>query len=402
MKEEQKKIEMKNTLDFLIYLLKCALRGEQVRDFVKWSEKVDWERLYQTAKYHSIESMVYIALEPNVVALPDADRKLLDTWRQEKEHNTYRALLMDIERENIFAFMEEKGIWYMPLKGVLLKEMYPLPEMRQMTDNDILFDKNYRQDIYDFMVQNGYEVLEYDESNHDEYIKSPVYNFELHTDLFSEEHELVWQDYYGNIKEQLCKDTGNNYGYHFNDEDFYVYMTVHAYNHYRRKGTGLRTVLDYYVYVKSKWGTLNQEYLRQQLEELGVAEFEEDIRHLSFRLFDSAEDFSNVSWSFEEREMLEYILDAGTFGTSENDVRYKMRNIQGDDREPTAGVRMKYLLGRLFPDMEYFKEYYPLVYRHKWLVPFACIYRFLKVLFVKQKKAWRELKAVVGKKKKEQ
>lgn len=34
----------------------------------------------------------------------------------------------------------------MPLKGILLKEMYPKIGMLQMADNDILYDKQYRKE----------------------------------------------------------------------------------------------------------------------------------------------------------------------------------------------------------------------------------------------------------------
>lgn len=45
----------------------------------------------------------------------------------------------------------------MPLKGVILKELYPKIGMRQMSDNDILFDETYRKDVVRFMKNKGYD-----------------------------------------------------------------------------------------------------------------------------------------------------------------------------------------------------------------------------------------------------
>ena len=52
-----------------------------------------------------------------------------------------KALLFDAERKGILDFMEQRGIWYLPLKGVVLKDYYPAVGMRQMSDNDILYDE---------------------------------------------------------------------------------------------------------------------------------------------------------------------------------------------------------------------------------------------------------------------
>lgn len=43
--------------------------------------------------------------------------------------------------------MEQRGIWYLPLKGIILKEFYPSVGMRQMSDNDILFDEAFAEQV---------------------------------------------------------------------------------------------------------------------------------------------------------------------------------------------------------------------------------------------------------------
>mgnify|MGYP002969688486 CR=1 FL=1 len=43
---------------------------------------------------------------------------------------------------------------YLPLKGIIMKDYYPSVGMRQMSDNDILFDKAYAKQIRDYMSDN--------------------------------------------------------------------------------------------------------------------------------------------------------------------------------------------------------------------------------------------------------
>lgn len=83
-----------------------------------------------------------------------------------------KNILLDTEREKIFEFLEQNKIWYMPLKGVILKELYPKIGMRQMSDNDILFDETYRKDIVRFMKNKGYHLKSGINAHCDEWVKN--------------------------------------------------------------------------------------------------------------------------------------------------------------------------------------------------------------------------------------
>lgn len=83
----------------------------------------------------------------------------------------------------MFQYMDAEHIWYMPLKGAILKDLYPRQEMRQMADNNILFDTSCEAAVKDYFVKEGYEVISYAKGNHDVYEKEPVYNFEMHMEI---------------------------------------------------------------------------------------------------------------------------------------------------------------------------------------------------------------------------
>ena len=121
--------------------------------------------------------------------------------------------------------------------------------------------------------------------NHDVYYKEPLCNFEMHRGLFGSTHEGKFYEYYSGVKDCLIKDDWNNYGYHFSPEDFYVYITSHEYKHYSVGGTGLRSLLDIYVFLRKFEGKLNFDYVLREIEKLELSEFEEKNRTLvkSFR-----------------------------------------------------------------------------------------------------------------------
>ena len=167
---------MRKTAYDMLYLTGCAINGiAPERDI---AENVDFEKLLNFSKFHCLSSAI-------CTALLSSGLKLSKEWIDCKAKAIRKVILLDTERQNIISFMEKKGIWYMPLKGVILKEMYPSMGMREMSDNDILFDRRYLGILTKYMLARGYTVEGGKNSNHYSFQKPPVYNYEMHVQLFS-------------------------------------------------------------------------------------------------------------------------------------------------------------------------------------------------------------------------
>lgn len=69
-----------------------------------------------------------------------------------------KVLLFDAERKKLCAWMDSEHIWYLPLKGIILKDYYPSVGMRQMSDNDILFDADAWERVEKHMISDGYKA----------------------------------------------------------------------------------------------------------------------------------------------------------------------------------------------------------------------------------------------------
>lgn len=359
----------------MIYLCKCAVNG--IIPSKSRLNQMNMEELYIVAKFHTLTGITAYALES--AGIQD------DKFRTEKDKASRKNIFLDIERKKLLSFCEKNGIWYMPLKGAILKEMYPDFSMRQMADNDILFDAEYQSEIKKYFEDNGYSVIRYNKGNHDSYERPPVLNFEMHTSLFGKIHNREWKEYYGNIKKKLVKDSENNYGYHFSDEDFYIYMIVHEYKHYNISGTGLRSLIDHYVYLQAKQNTMDWSYISDECKKLGISDFEKQSRNLSQKIFgNSCEELSD-----EDKLMLEYYLKSGTYGTIE---QYSQKKIENFQKQTGSTSRLKYIWYRIFPPMEIYEDFFPFFYRHKILLPVAWAYRLIRGVTARRKKLKSELK----------
>ncbi|MBQ7321951.1 MAG: nucleotidyltransferase family protein [Clostridia bacterium] len=370
---------MKQAAYDLRYLAACAVNG--ITPDPTRVEAMDPIKLRKISKAHSLAALAAMAYAAAGVAT-NAE------WLTDKEMAVRRTILFDRERADILRFLEERGIWYLPLKGIILKDMYPRLGMREMADNDILFDATRSHEVVAFMKQRGYRAEGVGKNAHDCYYKEPIFNFELHTKLFAESMSGVFSAYYRNIREKLIPDGNSQYGYRMRDEDYYIYMTAHEYKHFSRGGTGLRSLLDRYVYLSAKQEQLDLAYIEKECRTLGIDTFEKDSRALCQKVFATPE---LPTLDEAEREMLEYYMFSTTYGTVSQAVVQRMTKLYGKtDRR----ARVRYLLRRLFPKIEFYKGYSPLAYRYKVLIPFAWLSRLIHAIFKRRKLIRSELRAV--------
>ena len=341
----------------LIYLLSCAVNGI-TPDNAK-VQAMDLERLYRLAKFHTVRGAVCIALKRAGVQ----DKQFDQAYKKAVRKNIY----LDMERTAILSDFEKQGIWYMPLKGSVLKDLYPENGMREMSDNDVLFDTEKQVQSKEIMLSHGYTAEHYGVGNHDVYMKPPVLNFELHMALFGSAHAEPLYRYYADTKRFLIKDEGNNYGYHLSDEDFYVFMTAHEWKHYSGSGTGIRSLLDCYVYCKIKGDLLDWQYITEQCKQLEIADFEQERRKLAVKVF-SSDTLPDLTES--EQKMLMSYLTAGTYGTIENSIEKKLKQQS----------KAKYILSNLFPNPDYMKRSVKFVNAYPLLYPVGIAYRWGRIL----------------------
>ena len=381
----------------LIYLAACALHGQTPKQEIM--AEMSLSAVYTLARRHSMQAITSVAVSSFVKAYPECQLGLADEtlkkWCEEYSRSLRKTIMFDAERENILAELEKNGIWYLPLKGIILQELYPTLGMRQMADNDILFDRKYRQKLRTIMTGMGYKVETYNKGAHDVYVKPPFMNFEMHAYLYRESLNKCWADYYNNMKTRMLKDETNQCGHHLSDEDFYVYITTHAYKHYSRGGNGVRSLMDVFVYLKQKFGELQMDYIDSQLKQLEIYEYEKMTAALANKLFSSkCENYRKLDeLTEEEKEMLLFLISSGTYGRFDVAISRKI-----DKDINNGGSKFKYYFRRLFPDMTYYRENFPVVYKYKVLIPFFLGYRALKALLDHPKKLIRELKLLIKRK----
>ena len=360
----------KNAQD-LVRLVSCAVNGEKPDgEFVA---SLDLTALFEVAESHMLTAAAGAALERAGTVDPAFHEAYSRSMRNEA--------LRDAECRTVFSALEEAGVWYMPLKGAVMKAYYPIFGIRQMTDIDVLIDAALSEKVYEIMTGFGYERSSYDDMNEEVYVKPPIHQIEMHSYLASGAAGDPLFDYYADVKDRLIADGGLRY--RFTPEDMFIYMLVHEYKHYSRGGTGLRSLLDVYVYMKRFGDTLDFDYIVRECEKLSIARFEGQNRRAAAALFGGGK------LSEDDAEFVDYVTFSGAFGNTENYFAHKIEE-QG---------KLGYLKKRLFMPMDEVQTLYPFFYRHRILLPALFVYRLAKMLTVKSGAAFRELKKLIKYKK---
>lgn len=361
----------------VICLAYCAVNGKTPPQ--SRVRQMDTEAVREAAQHHMLAALCAMELEKAGVTTFELT--------QIKGKAIRKNAQLDIDRAAILSGFEQQGIWYMPLKGVIIKDLYPEYGMRQMSDNDILFDENRREDVRKIMLSLGFTAESFGSGTHDVYFKQPVSNFEMHICLFSIAGGSGSEkfDYYNDVKSRLVKDSANRFGYHFTNEDNYIYVVAHEHKHYAHGGTGLRSLLDIYVLLNHFKDKLDMQYITNECEKLGIADFERQNRALALHLF------SGSKLTAEDKKLLRYIVFSGTYGTFDNVVSNRLSK--------NNGSKLRYVIDRLIIPMQSVKEFYPLFYKYKFLLPLLPFYRAARGLTIHRTRLKAELKALIKQRK---
>ena len=312
--------------------------------------------LYRLSKAHDLAHLVGTALAENHL-LPESGA-LKEQFDRQSVLAIYRYEQMSFERVAISRVLETAKIPFIPLKGAVLQQYYPQPWMRTSGDIDILI---HEADL-DRAVAALTSELSYGSTgrgSHDIGMTAPSgVRLELHYNLIEEQE--------GTSAEQLLHDVWkyaqaapNSVQYHLTDAFFYYYHVAHMAKHFACGGCGIRPLID--LYVLRHCISYDADERERLLVKGELLTFERAAVRLSEVWFADAEPDALTD------AMQRFILSGGVYGSAKN--------------RAATHDKSKYLRSRIFLPYRILKEQYPVLRKHKWLLPFMQIRRWFRLLF---------------------
>ena len=314
--------------------------------------------IYEIAKRHDLSHVIASAILPLDLPLDEALKQKLQRAQMTA---VYRYAQMRHELERVSCAFEAGKIPFIPLKGAVLRQYYKRPEMRTSCDIDIFVGEENLERAVKLLT----EELSYDfdaRTTHDVelYSKSKIH-VELHFDLIENDEKVatvlknVWE--LSHLSSGECRHL-------MNDELFVAYHVAHMAKHFFGGGCGVRAFLDLWI-INHKMA-YDKDKAKNLISEMGLLKFFEEASHLSEVWF------SDASHTELTKEIEEYIVGAGVYGSAENRMAV-MRVTKG-------GGKFKYAMSRIFLPHEKLKKIYPKLEKHPILLPFYEVKRWFRYL----------------------
>lgn len=279
--------------------------------------------------------------------------------------------------DKLTTCFEQAGVDYMPLKGSVLKRLYPQPEMRVMGDCDILIRSEQLDRAGAVMKEQGYTLEETTDHCY-EYRSPDKMVIELHVKLLPD-GEIDLEPYYRDgwwtarpVGEPACR-------YEMRPEDHYVFQFAHFVKHFRGFGAGIKFVIDFRVFEQA-YPDMDMEYVRGELVKLGLDEFYDNIQRTISVWFDDAPPDEMTDY------LTERLFDTTVFGVKERGLvseaysRSKIEQASGKTGSDAAHRRGKWF-ELFFLPYSAMKKKYPLLEKWAILLPIFWIVRGFDILF---------------------
>lgn len=298
----------------LIDLVGRALANNLTGSFPKTA---DWGSIYQRAKSHEVHTLIY----PVIAALPSRlgpDQALKGRWYTETMLSSMYQLQNCNRISQVLSFLHQKQIPVIALKGLVVMNDYPNPELRTMGDMDLLIHHKDLKRAAEILKIFGYQ--EWRRGNkHITYECPNQLPIELHWSLIEERdwrqavdfNTIVWDNAsLWSIHEAPV--------YQLSQEDMLLHLLLHMGSHIIYNGFGLRQLCDLMQYVKHHSASIDWNYVYEKCHAYGIVQFSTAVFQVCSHLF-----HFTVPYLFAENELkyancfesfIHDILEGGVYG----------------------------------------------------------------------------------------
>ena len=115
---------------------------------------VDWELMYRLARKQNVVALGYEAAR-SYTGTSKPSQELMKKWKALSDQSTMQCLYQQAAQEELAEAFDRVKIPFIFLKGALLRNLYPRPDLRSMADIDMLIHEKDAQRIAHIMKKYG-------------------------------------------------------------------------------------------------------------------------------------------------------------------------------------------------------------------------------------------------------
>lgn len=366
---------MEREYQYLLHLLGAYIREKEPQ---VW-EDVDWIKLVQLAQIHCVTGILgYMTMSWPICP----DQQMKASLRSVCMNTIALFARRGALAEKLSQTLSRNGIDHIVMKGYVLRGYYPVPELRTFGDIDMVIRLEDRKKSNELLRSLGYQP-EADWEPVFRYIKEVEY-YEIHTEIMdvNVSDKADYRGYFRELWRYVEADGGHCY--RFRPEFHFVYLLTHLAKHVTGSGAGVRMYLDVAAYLRHFGGSLDWDWVRQELEKLRLTEFANIVLQMVQEFFGVASPIPLTAVEEETmRSFLEFTMAGGIFGRAERDSGTE--SLQWHSRGKETVSRTGTVVRRLFPPARAIENRYTYLQDKHWLLPAAWVHRLIKT-----RATWRQ------------
>lgn len=287
---------------------------------------------------------------------------------------------------DLYRRMSRLGVTPLVMKGIICRNIYPLPDYRSSSDEDMLIPREQFSKLDQILLQCGFqrENIENIQKEHEVTYYHPGNGLylEVHLSLFPEESGSYGRlnTEFPRVFERQTTEMIQGVEIHTLDVTQHMfYLLCHGLKHFLHSGFGIRQLCDMIMFAETYGDDIDWVEVKERTRRQNMYIF-------WMNLFDIGERYLGFSWEkaglvrppkdmIDSEAMLDDILDSGVFGKSSLERAHSANiTLQASDQ---SEKKRSGIIESLFPDIKYMSRDYTYLKKHKWSFPIAWVQRIL-------------------------
>lgn len=355
----------------------ARILGQVVRkEEINWDTDVKASELLDCALKNSVFHIIY-----NSVTAADGCKENLSPYMIKEMDFVFEEANQSHAWVEFASAAEEVGIDILMLKGIQVKNYYPVPESRNMCDVDFLYKPHQASALEKLFISLGYEKKKATVYHDGWFNPENGVTFEAHHILNSAEDKE--KDYYSRIWNRAANLNGKNHVFQMPAEDLYVYLLLHMRAHFKTESANLRQLTD--LYVMQCYSGVREDIVKKYSDELGIGILRESVEKTAAFLFEENSDYSE---SNDVYELADFVLGNVSFG--------KYSFTDSKESYKSGGSKFKAFMAMVFPTADRIYKSYPFIATHRFLLPFGYAYRLLQAFGIRRRNTAEKIRILSG------
>lgn len=375
-------------------LFRCYLCGETLPEDARPVSDKELEGVFAIAVQHQVLPMLYDALGHT---MPDLDDGMC--WQLIRK-SALRIVSEQVQRRaefaRVYSELLARGLKPLVVKGIVAAALYPSPDCRTSSDEDLLIDASLQEACAQALCDAGMVALEKEGQVWLFVHRESGLRIELHSALIPEymTASARMNGWFADASEHAIATEINGATYYtLSYTDHMLYLVCHAFKHFIHSGFGIRQLCDCMLYALAYVAEIDWEVVWNRLKEIRADLFLANLRAISEREFGC--DFYNPIMSeYRDRldpdDLFQDILDAGVYGGSREErkqssiITLQAANASSVDASEETNVKSG-RLAALFPPLATLRGRYPYLKKAPFLLPVAWIQRMFSYMKKRKK-----------------